>query len=709
LSKAQSLFLGRTGTPTSVATSTTFTNDIFVKGTIRAGMGVNGTLTTPATSKQTAFGVGALGVHTCNTAGATAFGFNALKACATSFGTSLANTAFGANTLASIENQGYSCAFGVNSLITATGAANTAIGANSGYAIVAGANNVFIGADNEANSHNNKISSGNRNVFVGNTPTAATIGTSNSTILGHACTITGNNAVAIGYQASAGANEISLGTPTETVLCKGTTANGSLVATADIFVNGVRVGKGTGTNSTVLGNGAVASVANATAIGQGASATIGTSTAIGSAAQASANGATAIGYGAVSNGTSQIVLGRATETVYCVGTAANTSLIATSNITVNGCSVGQQPTINAGTGNTVLGVNVGAGMNGSAINNTFIGNNAGNDITSGYQNTFVGSNSGLVNDTTTGFGNTFIGNGIICSGTSVQNSTALGNASSVASFQGCCVLGAGATATANNQVVLGTANETVICKGTGTSITASGAISAAGAITTTSVGGMSARVYNLDEYNATANTPYIGALLQQGAIGSLRIYNDKAGGTTPVATELYISTMTAAKASVDSMVIKSTDIQMKLPITLQTTYASAPSSAQLGYSVTIGGGSTNVPTGTATSICGITPIPVGVWIINYTSTLTSAAAASFNGFQMGISTTTGFGGLINPSGFQISAATESFSGADTSVKSGSFTYTNATGSSATLYVIVQLAILTGTFTGVASAYLTRIG
>ena len=526
-----------------------------------------------------------------------------------------------------------------------------------------------------------------------------------STALGYAASSTGVGSTAIGYNSTASANQISLGTSSETVLCKGTASNTSLIATSNITVAGLTVGTSNASlypgavGNTLFGVSAGTAINNAAAdhntlIGNTAGSAITSgarNTAVGfeslNANQAS-NDNTAVGYNAL-----KLYKG---QTGFTSSTAFGSNALSKIESGGYACAFGTNALLNAtGTSNNAFGANAGVSIT-TGIANIFIGGD--------YP---VGGSPANGNKIATGDNNVFIGQEPICASTTNSNSIILGTKCTITGNNAVAIgyqVSAGA-----NEIVLGGTSQTVFCKGTGTSITASGAISAAGAVTTTSVGGMSARVYNIDEYNATANTPYVGALLQQGAIGSLRIYNNKAGGTTPVATELYISTMTAAKVSVDSMVITSTDIQMKLPITLQTTYASAPSSAQLGYSVTIGGGSTNVPTGTATSICGITPIPVGVWIINYTSTLTSAAAASFNGFQMGISTTTGFGGLINPSGFQISAATESFSGADTSVKSGSFTYTNATGSSATLYVIVQLAILTGTFTGVATAYLTRIG
>ena len=457
---AETMYCVGNGLTNSTGASLIATADIFVNGTIRAGMGVNGTLTTPATSQQTAFGVGAL-VANNTTAGSTAFGYNALKLY-TGQSTFTTPTAFGSNALSKLVIGGYACAFGTNALLNATGTSNNAFGANAGVSITTGIANVFIGGDYPVGGgtpNKNTISTGDNNVFVGQEPTCASTGTSNSIILGAKCTITGNNAVAIGYQVSAGANEIVLG----------------------------------------------------------------------------------------------------------------------------------------GTGQTVL------------------------------------------------------------------------------------------------------------AKGTGTSITASGAISAVGAVTTTSAGGMSARVYNLDEYNATANTPYAGSLLQQGSIGSIRIYNDKVGGTTPVATQLYISTMTAAKVSVDSLILSPTSatfsggilstgtgsaglllynvgtgtnnyysqaytsgsscellirndsfsgtpaatqfnfytyttlkaqttsmiignsaIQMNLPITLQSTYSASAGAGQLGQVVSSTSTSFSVTTATAVSFASFTSLPAGVWAFSYTIDLTTA-------------------------------------------------------------------------------------
>ena len=179
--------------------------------------------------------------------------------------------------------------------------------------------------------------------------------------------------------------------------------------------------------------------------------------------------------------------------------------------------VGQQSGLNnEGIQNTYLGSQAGAGGSdgGTGKYNTFVGFQSGYSITSGYYNTFSGFQSGKNN--TTGSNNTFIGTesgqnnttgnsncaiGMysMFSNTSGQTNTGLGidalyycttsndnvavgynaglgvttatgkntmigtNANST--FSNCTCLGYGATSTADNQVVLGTASEAVIVAG----------------------------------------------------------------------------------------------------------------------------------------------------------------------------------------------------------------------------------------------------
>ena len=567
--------------------------DIFVKGTIRAGMGVNTTNTTPSTSQQTAFGVGALVANNI-TAGSTAFGYNALNLY-TGQSNFTTPTAVGSNALSKMVIGGYACAVGTNALLNATGTSNNAFGANAGAAITTGLANIFVGGDypigGSPSANGNKITTGDNNVFVGQEPTCAGIDTNNSIILGTKCTITGDNAVAIGYQVTAGANEIVLGGTGQTVLAKGTTANGSLVADADIFVKGtIRAGMGVNTTLTTP------ATSKQTAFGVGAL-----------VANNQVAGATAFGFNALN------------ACIQSAGATANTAFgsNALSKVTGSGynVAVGANALINC----------VGNVSTPESVANTAVGANAGISLTTGICNTFFGADAeltGNANKITTGERNTFIGHLPTCSGTSTKFSTILG-ASCTITGDNAVAIGYQVTAGAN-EIVLGGTGQTVLAKGTGTSITASGAISAVGAVTTTSISGMSARVYNLDEYNATASTPYVGALFQQGDTGALRILNNKAGGGTANATSLYIQTSKSDKTTVSSMIIASDNIQMNLPITLQSTYSAVAAAGQLGNVVVTSSTSFSVTTATAVSFASFSNLPAGVWAFSYTIDLTTA-------------------------------------------------------------------------------------
>ena len=117
-----------------------------------------------------------------------------------------------------------------------SGTGNTCLGNTSGPYIRTGSNNVTIGYNalyypnaNENNGYNTAVGSG------------ATINTTNytvnATIVGSGARVSGSNGTAIGYNAEAGANQIMLGTASETVYCPGTSGGSnavSLIATSAI-------------------------------------------------------------------------------------------------------------------------------------------------------------------------------------------------------------------------------------------------------------------------------------------------------------------------------------------------------------------------------------------------------------------------------------------------------------------------------------------
>ena len=112
-----------------------------------------------------------------------------------------------------------------------------------------------------------------------------------------------------------------------------TTFSGSVVTNLNSTFNGVSVGLGSGSASTVIGNGAVCAGANSVSLGNTASCNVGSSncTALGYGTQCAGANSVAIGYG-VSSSANQILLGGATEYVSCVGTGANGSLQLASNL-----------------------------------------------------------------------------------------------------------------------------------------------------------------------------------------------------------------------------------------------------------------------------------------------------------------------------------------------------------------------------------------
>ena len=328
LSQAQALFLGRTGTPNSTATATTF----------------NGTVTTISPL--------IIGGLLLSNDGNNNTGFSSTQ------GASLRSTFMGSQSLA-----GNDCsAFGFQAI--AGGTACLAIGRSATTGAIA------------LNSTNNSTAIG------AGASTSASI--NYQTAIGSNASCSAVQSTAIGYGASATvANQIVLGTANETVICKGTALGISLSATTNLSINGavfgtgaggtnslfsgLLVGTGTGANNTLYGKGSYSSstdgsssgntiigagssnpvygiMSNHTVIGYNAggispSSTQNNITCLGSGSNVigGVSQSTAIGYGTQSTLANQIVLGTATETVYCVGVPTTgstpyTSLVLSSGI-----------------------------------------------------------------------------------------------------------------------------------------------------------------------------------------------------------------------------------------------------------------------------------------------------------------------------------------------------------------------------------------
>jgi hypothetical protein len=116
-----------------------------------------------------------------------------------------------------------------------------------------------------------------------------------------------------------------------------------------------------------------------------------------------------------------------------------------------------------GSNNTALGFQSGT-ANTTATDNTLLGSQAGSNITTGSLNVVIGSGASPLTSSTTattiigqsstgGFADVVVGR----SATGGSSCSVLGNGANAALFSGCVVLGRNATATDNNQFVVGTA------------------------------------------------------------------------------------------------------------------------------------------------------------------------------------------------------------------------------------------------------------
>ena len=135
-----------------------------------------------------------------------------------------------------------------------------------------------------------------------------------------------------------------------------------------------------------------------------------------------------------------------------------------------GCQAGNRI---GGSHNNFIGYRAGNGPTtgqataNTANNNNFFGNRSGYRITTGSCNTFIGRYAGCIN--TTGGNNTFIGRYAGCSNITGNNNIIIGDVANVTTdvvnglsgWSNTVVIGNSATATANNQLVIGSVNSTL--------------------------------------------------------------------------------------------------------------------------------------------------------------------------------------------------------------------------------------------------------
>ncbi len=159
--------------------------------------------------------------------------------------------------------------------------------------------------------------------------------------------------------------------------------------------------------------------------------------------------------GNIAGGNNNVLLGLSTGSALTTG-SGNMALGA-----------GSLQTVTTGLDNVAIGY---ASMNastGAAGRNTCLGANSGNAIstTTTGQNVCIGYNSGLL--ISTGSNNTCVGSNAnnTAGNTTLTNSTAIGFNTNNANFSSSTAIGVGATNTSANQIILGTASETVSIPG----------------------------------------------------------------------------------------------------------------------------------------------------------------------------------------------------------------------------------------------------
>jgi len=400
---------------------------------------------TSSSAQNSAFGVSALKNNTASGFGNnSAFGFDALKTNTTgSNNTALGSSTLPLNTTGSVNTAGGSYALYNNT----DGSNNTAFGQNSLFANNSGAGNSALG--NEAGKNN---TTGKSNTFLGYQADSTAGNFSNSTAIGALAKITASNQIVLGTAAetvlvlgkTALRGDISMGlTGSRIDICGNLYAQyplnsipqsaiiggvGSNNFTADVSMNQkLIVGGDVSMNAklTVVGDVSMGTklTVNGITIGKGGS-NVASNSAFGSQSLNN-NGSGATNNSAFGN------LAQLNTT-----TGSNNSAFGAASLQANNVGFG-----NSAFGNSALQENIGGN------NNTAFGQGAGKNNTAGSNNTAIGQNAG---NTNTGSNNTFLGYNTSNNPITVSTSTAIGS---------------GAVITASNQIVLGTAGETVLVLG----------------------------------------------------------------------------------------------------------------------------------------------------------------------------------------------------------------------------------------------------
>jgi hypothetical protein len=342
------------------------------------------------------------------------------------------NCCVGTDAGQAIDTGSRNCIFGdLAGQTLQSGSGNCIYGSSGLRILVAGDQNVVVGTDAGTNT-----TASNRSITIGylaNNQVTDTTYDDSVAIGSSASNNNFSNSVAIGTNSlNTSANQVRLGTATETVSCPGDVSlGGDLILAPATQIQWDPTNRNyminedlpksltTGSDNVAMGKSAI----NVVTSGGG---NIGLSTNAGSN---------------ITTGSENICLGKNSglgielnNLNIAIGTDAISTYVAGSNIRYN-IGIGYQA-LKAVTTNITSG-----------LENVAIGYNSGISVTTGQRNTFIGSSTGA---TTTTAGET----------------TAIGYNADCGNFLSSTAIGSGAVCTANNQIRLGKSNQTVSCPGT---------------------------------------------------------------------------------------------------------------------------------------------------------------------------------------------------------------------------------------------------
>ena len=451
----------------SSLTNTTFGNgqSITSSGTYNSAYGFNALHANTSGNNNTAIGAYTLNTNTFGMNN-TGIGYNSLNSNTTGqYNTAIGNNSLNANTLGQ-----YNTAVGADALHSnTTGSNNVASGQNALYANNIGSNNVASGKDalhSNADGTNN-IATGQNALYQNNAGSNNIASGQNALYIN----TTGNNNVAIGQQAlysnNDGVNNVATGYQAMQNSTAGSNniASGYQALYTNTGSNNVASGQNalhsnTGSNNVANGSGALYSNTgdNNVAIGQQSLYSNTGYNNVATGFQALTNNTT--GYQNIATGFQSLFTNTTGNNNVAIGSSAlNSNTSGSSNI-----AIGDQTlqTNTYGYNNVAIGPTT-LNANTTGQYNVAIGSNTLASNSNGSNNTANGRNA--LQNNTTGSNNTAIGRNALYNNTTSSNNTALGYNANTNNFSNSTAIGYNSSATANNQIVLGTSAETVYVPG----------------------------------------------------------------------------------------------------------------------------------------------------------------------------------------------------------------------------------------------------